>query len=105
MSELVGQVGGTPLDGGEGGGAGEYGDRAPREDRGESVTAALPTARISQRVEDVGEVQQAVGIVGDGARIVVDVAGHSGDQQGWHPEAVRCGEASDTSIITNRFLQ
>ncbi len=94
-----------PCDGGEGGGAGEYGDRAQCQDRAEPVTAALSTARIGQHVEDVGKVQQAVGVVGDGARIVVEVAGHSGNQRGWHPEAVRCDEASDTFIITNRFLQ
>ncbi len=105
VTDLAGQVGGMPCDGGEGGGAGEYGDRAQCQDRAEPVTAALSTARIGQHVEDVGKVQQAVGVVGDGARIVVEVAGHSGNQRGWHPEAVRCDEASDTSIITNRFLQ
>ncbi|WWR51436.1 hypothetical protein V1460_17025 [Streptomyces sp. SCSIO 30461] len=63
MTDLVGQVGGMPRDGGEGGGAGEYGDRAQREDRAALATAALSTARIRQHVEDVGEVRQAVGIV------------------------------------------
>ena len=69
-----------PCDGGAGGGAGEYGDRAQREERAEPVTAALPTARIRQHVEDVGKVQQAVGAFGDGARLVVEVAGHSGNR-------------------------
>ncbi|MEV4335162.1 hypothetical protein AB0K02_32460 [Streptomyces sp. NPDC049597] len=105
MTDLAGQVGAMPCDGGEGSGAGEHGDRAQSEDRAEPVTAALPTARIGQCVEDVGKVQQAVGVMRDGARLVVDVAGHSGNQRGWHPEAVRCDEASDTSIITDRFLQ
>jgi len=53
-----------PCDGGEGSGAGEYGDRAQSEDRAEPGTAALPTARIRQYVEDVGKIQQAVGVVG-----------------------------------------
>ncbi|WP_345616253.1 hypothetical protein [Streptomyces sanyensis] len=52
------------------------------------VTAALPTARIGQHVEDVGKVQQAVGIAVDGAHIVGEVAGNSGDQQGSRPRNV-----------------
>ncbi|WUL37202.1 hypothetical protein OHB20_47455 [Streptomyces canus] len=82
VTDLVGQVGGMPCDGGEGGGAGEYGDRAQCQDQAEPVTAALSTARIGEHVEDVGKVQQAVGVVGDGARSVVEVAGHSGNQRG-----------------------
>ena len=91
-----------PCEGREGGGASEHSGRAQHEGRA-GTDGPGGADRAARRGRRQGP-SDGRG-VGDGARIVTEVAGHSGNQRGWHPEAIHCGEASDTSVITDRFLQ